>query len=88
MPIENTHEFTNTFAPIRFADNVQTVLIQSGDGTLWLQPNGGALRTWPGTRRALDMQRALHHQLHAARWPAAALARPQGHPGRGGHVSV
>src|SRR5580692_11336370 len=49
MPIENTHEFTTTFAPIHFADNVQTVLIQSGDGTLWLQPNGGALHTWPGT---------------------------------------
>jgi hypothetical protein len=49
MPIENTNEFTTTFAPIHFADNVQTVLIQSGDGTLWAQPNGGALHTWPGT---------------------------------------
>jgi hypothetical protein len=49
MSFENTHEFTNTFAPIHFADNVQTVLIQSGDGTLWVQPNGGALHTWPGT---------------------------------------
>jgi hypothetical protein len=49
MSIENTQEFTNTFAPIRFADNVQTVLIQSGQGTIWALPNGGALHTWPGT---------------------------------------
>jgi hypothetical protein len=49
MPIENTHEFTNTFAPIHFVKGVQTLFIQSGDGTLWVQPNGGAVNTWPGT---------------------------------------
>jgi hypothetical protein len=46
---ENERKFTTTFAPIRFADNVQTVLIQSAQGTIWAQPNGGALHTWPGT---------------------------------------
>ena len=49
MSFEKRHEFTNTFAPIHFADNVQTLFVQSGDGTLWVQPNGGALTTWPDT---------------------------------------
>ena len=49
MSFENTREFTNTFAPIHYVDGVQTLFIQSGDGTLWVQPNGGALTTWPDT---------------------------------------
>ena len=49
MSFENTHEFTRTFAPIHFVDGVQTLFVQSGDGTLWVQPNGGALTTWPDT---------------------------------------
>jgi hypothetical protein len=49
MSFEYTHEFTNTFAPIHFVDGIQTLFVHSGDGTLWVQPNGGALTTWPGT---------------------------------------